>query len=373
MPKFSFKILKKDKKARTGVINTAHGKIRTPAFMPVGTAGTVKGMLPENVASTGADVILGNTYHLMLRPTAERIAELGGLHKFMNWQKPILTDSGGFQVMSLASLRKITEEGARFSSHIDGSKHMLSAERSMEIQHMLGSDITMIFDECPSFPITYQKAKHSMELSLRWAERSKKAYVKRDGYGLFAIVQGSTFEDLRKISASELIKIGFDGYAIGGLAVGEGHDLMLETLEYTIPSLPEDKPHYLMGVGKPIDIVAAVREGVDMFDCVIPTRSGRNGQAFVRDGRINISNEKYRNDPKPLDDKCACEACKKYSRAYLNHLFKAGEMLGGILLTWHNIQYYQDLMADLRIAISDGNIEQFADDFIKQHKDTKPL
>lgn len=342
-------------KARTGTLHTAHGSIETPAFMPVGTCATVKAMPPEFVAKTGADVILGNTYHLMLRPTAERVHKLGGLHKFMNWHKPILTDSGGFQVMSLSSLRKITEEGVKFRSHIDGSSHMLSPERSIEIQHLLGSDITMIFDECPSFPITEEKAKKSVELSLRWAERSKNAFTARDNYGLFGIVQGSTFADLRKLSATELINIGFDGYAIGGLAVGEGHELMTSTLDCTVPLLPADKPRYLMGVGKPVDIVAAVERGIDMFDCVIPTRSGRNGQAFVRGGTLNIRNQQYQDDPTPLDKECTCYSCKNFSRAYINHLFKSKEILGSTLLTNHNIHYYQDLMKSLRHQIHQGS------------------
>ncbi len=359
--------------ARNGLLDTAHGVIRTPAFMPVGTVATVKALTPEMVDATGADIILGNTYHLMLRPSAERIAKLGGLHKFMNWSKPILTDSGGFQVMSLAALRKISEEGVKFSSHIDGSKHMLSPERSMEIQHLLGSDITMIFDECPAFPITEEKARKSMELSLRWAERSKQAFKEREGYGLFAIVQGSVFEKLREISARELIDIGFDGYAIGGLAVGEGHELMVKTLTFTTPHLPEDKPRYLMGVGKPVDIVAAVKEGVDMFDCVIPTRSGRNGQAFIRGGRINIRNSKYQEDTRPIDPECQCYCCKNYSRAYVNHLFKSGEMLGATLLSIHNVHYYQDLMAEIRTHIAAGDYNDFAEDFIEKNLNTEPL
>jgi len=366
MTKFSFTVNKKDGQARTGSIETAHGEIRTPAFMPVGTAATVKAMLPESVKSTGADIILGNTYHLMLRPTAERIANLGGLHKFMNWNGPILTDSGGFQVMSLSSLRKINEEGVQFQSHIDGSKHMLSPERSMEIQHLLGSDITMIFDECTPFPATHPVAEKSMELSLRWAERSKDAFVKRGGYGLFGIVQGSVYEDLRHKSAAELIKIGFDGYAIGGLAVGEGQEEMFRVLDFTTPALPEDRPRYLMGVGKPSDIVGAVARGVDMFDCVLPTRSGRNGQAFTRSGAINITNAKYTDDATALDDKCACPACVNYSKAYLQHLVKSREILGSMLLTWHNLQYYQDLMADIRAAISEGNFSDFKRNFEEQ-------
>lgn len=367
MPEFSFKINAVDGKARNGVIQTAHGEIRTPAFMPVGTAATVKAMLPESVKSTGADIILGNTYHLMLRPTAERIASLGGLHKFMNWHGPILTDSGGFQVMSLAKIRKIKEEGVQFQSHIDGSKHMLSPERSMEIQHLLGSDITMIFDECTPYPATHKQAEDSMQLSLRWAMRSREAFVKREGYGLFGIVQGSVFEDLRYKSAEELIKIGFDGYAIGGLAVGEGQELMFNVLDYTTPALPQDKPRYLMGVGKPLDIVGAVERGVDMFDCVLPTRSGRNGQAFTRYGAVNINNSKHTDDPSPLDDKCKCPACTNYSKAYLQHLVKSKEILGAMLLTWHNLQYYQDLMAGLRLAILDGTLSEFAESVRNQY------
>lgn len=364
MPKFSFKINATDNKARTGVIQTAHGEIRTPAFMPVGTAATVKAMLPESVKATGADIILGNTYHLMLRPTAERIARLGGLHKFMNWYGPILTDSGGFQVMSLAQIRKIKEEGVQFQSHIDGSKHMLSPERSMEIQHLLGSDITMIFDECTPYPATHKQAEDSMQLSLRWAMRSRQAFVKREGYGLFGIVQGSTYEDLRHESANGLIKIGFDGYAIGGLAVGEGQEEMFKVLDFTTPALPTDSPRYLMGVGKPSDIVGAVARGIDMFDCVLPTRSGRNGQAFTREGAINITNAKYTDDATPLDDKCKCPACTNYSKAYLQHLVKSREILGSMLLTWHNLQYYQDLMAQIREAIEQGNFS----DILKKFK-----
>jgi len=358
-----FTLKNKSGKARTGTVSTAHGEIRTPAFMPVGTAATVKAMQPESVAETGADILLGNTYHLMLRPTAERIAKLGGLHKFMNWNKPILTDSGGFQVMSLSKIRKIKEQGVEFQSHIDGSKHMLSPERSMEIQHLLGSDITMIFDECTPYPATHQVAKESMELSLRWAKRSKDAFVEREGYGLFGIVQGSVYEDLREISAKGLCEIDFDGMAIGGLAVGEGQEVMFAVLDYTTPMLPEDKPRYLMGVGKPSDIVGAVARGVDMFDCVIPTRSGRNGQAFTRQGAINIKNAQYADDPTPIDNKCTCPACTKYSKAYVNHLVKSNEILGCMLMTWHNLQYYQDLMSDIREAIDNGTFEEFAANF----------
>lgn len=362
MTNIQFELLARAGKARRGTLSTKHGQIQTPAFMPVGTAATVKAMTVDSVKSTGAEIILGNTYHLMLRPTAERIAHLGGLHKFMNWDRPILTDSGGFQVMSLAKLRKITEEGVRFQSHIDGSSHMLSPERSMEIQHLLGSTITMIFDECTPFPVEHQKAAESMMLSLRWAERSKKSYIQREGYGLFGIVQGSVYPDLRAKSSKELVDIGFDGYAIGGLAVGEGQELMLQTLNYTTAYLPEGAPRYLMGVGKPDDILKSVQLGVDMFDCVIPTRSGRNGQAFVRSGTINIRNAHYTNDPKPLDEKCECYVCKNYSRAYLHHLVKSQEILGSMLMTWHNIHYYQDLMRTIRSSIEQGELPNNLED-----------
>ena len=360
---FSFTLKKTSSKARLGMVQTAHGSIQTPAFMPVGTAATVKAMRPEDVAATGAEIILGNTYHLMLRPGEDRIARLGGLHNFMNWHGPILTDSGGFQVMSLSAIRKITDDGVEFSSHIDGTKYFLTPEYSMEIQHKLGSDITMIFDECVAYPAEYEVARKAMERSLKWAKRSRDAFIKRDGYGLFGIVQGSVYSDLRKISAEGLIKIDFDGYAIGGLAVGEGQEIMFEVLDYTTPFLPEDKPRYLMGVGKPSDIVGAVARGVDMFDCVIPTRSGRNGQAFVRGGTINIRNAGYGEDLKPLDEKCGCRACKNHSRAYLHHLVRSNEILGAMLMTEHNIHYYQDLMKDIRTAIENGEFESFAEGF----------
>lgn len=366
-PAFTYTVHKQDGGARTGTLQTAHGEIATPAFMPVGTAATVKAMLPESVRATGADIILGNTYHLMLRPTAERIHRLGGLHQFMNWDRPILTDSGGFQVMSLAQLRKITEEGVTFQSHHDGSKHLLSPERSMEIQYLLGSDITMIFDECTPYPVSYEEAEVSMELSLRWAERSKQAFTKRDGYGLFGIVQGSVFEPLRVRSAEALKGIGFDGYAIGGLAVGEGQELMFSTLSDTIPILPVDKPRYLMGVGKPLDIVGAVLRGVDMFDCVIPTRSGRNGQAFVRGGTINIRNARYAEDTNPLDESCSCMTCTNYSRAYLHHVVRAKEIIGSMLMTWHNLHYYQDLMREIRQAIHEGRLAAYWEQMQTQH------
>ena len=394
-----------DDKARIGQLHTPHGVIDTPAFMPVGTAATVKGMMPEAVAKTGAQVILGNTYHLMLRPGAERVARLGGLHRFMNWSGPILTDSGGFQVMSLAKLRKISEEGVRFQSHLDGESIMLTPERSIEIQHLLGADITMMFDECTPFPATEKQAADSMQLSMRWGKRSKEAFVKlkeksqmchparvagsavrpyhteeavripqhvRDDNEesrplLFGIVQGSIYPNLRAESASALQEIGFDGYAIGGLAVGEGQELMFEVLDFTLPHLPASKPRYLMGVGKPDDIIGAVARGVDMFDCVIPTRSGRNARAYTWLGEWNIRNARFADDAAPLDSNCACTACRHYSRAYLNHLFKADEMLGPILLTEHNVTFYQDLMRGIREAIKKGMFKAYSDAFLSTY------
>ena len=354
MNKFKFHLKATKNKARTGFIETAHGVIHTPAFMPVGTRGTVKAMFPESVKSTGSDIILGNTYHLMLKPGAERIAKLGGLHKFMNWSGPILTDSGGFQVMSLSDLRKITEEGVEFRSHIDGSKHMLTPEKSTEIQHLLGSTITMVFDECTPYPAIFEQAKFSMELTSRWAERSRNAFVKRSGYAQFGIMQGGIYEDLREKSAQDLTKIDFEGYAIGGLAVGEGQDVMFSVLDYAPTFLPEEKPRYLMGVGKPSDIIGAVERGIDMFDCVIPTRSGRNGQAFTKYGAINIRNSKYADDNTPLEQDCPCPACVNYSKAYLHHTVRVGEMIGSMLMTWHNIQYFQGLMSRIRSYIEEG-------------------
>jgi len=359
MSKFSFTLNATDGAARTGVISTPRGEIRTPAFMPVGTAATVKAMMPESVAATGADILLGNTYHLMLRPTAERIARLGGLHKFMNWDKPILTDSGGFQVMSLASLRKLTEEGVRFASHIDGSKHMLTPERSMEIQKLLGSDIVMAFDECPALPATDAEVAKSMRLSMRWAQRSRDAFGDRPGYALFGIQQGGVTRELRAESAEKLTEIGFEGYAVGGLAVGEGQEAMFGVLDYAPGMLPADKPRYLMGVGKPDDIVGAVERGIDMMDCVLPSRSGRTGQAWTRRGQINIKNARHADDPRPLDEACTCPACSNYSRAYLHHVFRSQEMISGMLLTWHNLHYYQELMQGLRDAIAAGTLAQF--------------
>lgn len=345
-----------DGAARAGVLHTAHGTVLTPVFMPVGTAGTVKAMTADAVRATGARMVLGNTYHLMLRPGAERIARLGGLHRFMDWHGPILTDSGGFQVMSLAGLRKMDADGVTFQSHVDGSRHRLTPERSVEIQHLLGADVTMCFDECTPFPATHEQAATSMRLSMRWAARSRAAFVPRAGHGLFGIVQGSVFPDLRAESVAALTDIGFEGYAVGGLAVGEGQEAMFTTLECTTPLLPTGKPRYLMGVGTPSDLIGAVRRGIDMFDCVMPTRSGRTGRAYTRGGVINIRNARHAEDNRPLDPGCACPACRNHSRAYLHHLFKANEMLGPMLLTWHNIQYYQDLMAELRAGILAGDL-----------------
>ena len=357
MTSFSFDLNATDGRARTGVITTPRGEIRTPAFMPVGTAATVKAMMPESVRATGADILLGNTYHLMLRPTAERIDRLGGLHKFMNWDRPILTDSGGFQVMSLAGLRKLTEEGVTFKSHIDGSKHALTPERSMEIQRLLGSDIVMCFDECPALPADRDRIAASMELSMRWARRSREAFGDRPGHALFGIQQGGLEEDLRGESADALKEIGFEGYAVGGLAVGEGQEAMFACLDYAPEQLPVDKPRYLMGVGKPDDIVGAVARGIDMMDCVLPSRSGRTGQVFTRRGVVNIKNARHADDPRPLDAACGCPACRGYSRAYLHHVFRAQEMISGMLLTWHNLHYYQDLMAGMRAAIAEGRFD----------------
>ncbi|MFZ3581967.1 tRNA guanosine(34) transglycosylase Tgt [Loktanella sp. DJP18] len=360
---FSFDLTATDGAARTGVIHTARGDIRTPAFMPVGTAATVKAMLPESVAATGADILLGNTYHLMLRPTAERIAALGGLHRFMNWDKPILTDSGGFQVMSLADLRKLTEAGVTFRSHIDGSKHMLSPERSMEIQKLLGSDIVMCFDECPALPADRDRIAESMRLSMRWAQRSRDAFGDRPGHALFGIQQGGLERDFREESAKALIDVGFDGYAVGGLAVGEGQAAMFGCLDFTTDMLPRDKPRYLMGVGKPDDIVGAVKRGIDMMDCVLPSRSGRTGQGFTRHGVVNMKNARHADDPRPLDEACTCPACRNYSRAYLHHVFKSQEMISGMLLTWHNLHYFQQIMAEMRGAVAAGTFAAWEADF----------
>ena len=370
-----FTLLAEDGAARRGRIETAHGVIETPCFMPVGTAATVKAMKPEDVAATGARIILGNTYHLMLRPTAERIAKLGGLHKFMNWPGAILTDSGGFQIMSLAKLRNIDERGVTFRSHLDGSLYSLPPERSIEIQYMLGSNITMALDECTPFPVSAEESLVSMERSMRWAERSRAAFRERSGHGIFGIVQGSVFPVQRMHSAESLIDIGFDGYAIGGLAVGEGQETMFMVIDATVPALPDDAPRYLMGVGKPDDLVGAVQRGIDMFDCVIPTRSGRTAQAFTRRGTVNLRNARHINDPRPLDPGCACPVCRHYSRAYLHHLARAGEILSAMLLTQHNLSYYAELMAGMRDAIAARRLDDFADQFAAQQAqgDLPPL
>jgi len=373
--RFAFQLNGTDGAARTGVISTPRGDIRTPAFMPVGTAATVKAMLPASVRETGADILLGNTYHLMLRPTAERIARLGGLHRFMNWDRPILTDSGGFQVMSLSGLRKLTEQGVTFKSHIDGSKHELTPERSMEIQRLLGSDIVMCFDECPALPAERDRIAQSMALSMRWAERSKVAFGDRPGHALFGIQQGGLEQDMRHQSAEALRAIGFDGYAVGGLAVGEGQEAMFACLDYAPAMLPADKPRYLMGVGKPDDIVGAVKRGIDMMDCVLPSRSGRTGQAFTRHGVVNIKNARHQDDPRPLDEACRCPACTGYSRAYLHHVFRAQEMISGMLLTWHNLTYFQDIMQGMRDAITAGRFAEWESAFhaARAEGDIEPL
>ena len=361
--RFKFSVSNYQGRARSGVVSTPRGDIRTPAFMPVGTAATVKAMMPESVRATGADVLLGNTYHLMLRPGAERVYNLGGLHKFMNWNRPILTDSGGFQVMSLTGLRKLTEEGVKFRSHIDGSEHNLTPERSIEIQKFLGSDIAMSFDECPALPADRNRIRESMELSMRWAQRSRDAFGDRPGYALFGIQQGGLEEDLRAESADALRNIEFDGYALGGLAVGEGQEAMFSCLDFAPEQLPRDKPRYLMGVGKPDDIVGAVQRGVDMFDCVLPSRSGRTGQAQTRMGQINLRNARHKDDPRPLDAECSCPTCQQYSRAYLHHVIKSQEIIGSMLLTWHNLHYYQELMQNLRNAIAAGSLDVFVAKF----------
>ncbi|WBQ17234.1 tRNA guanosine(34) transglycosylase Tgt [Sphingobium yanoikuyae] len=370
--RFSFSIAATDGKARTGAIQMRRGEIRTPAFMPVGTAATVKAMRPAEVRATGADIILGNTYHLMLRPGAERMARLGGLHGFMGWDRPILTDSGGYQVMSLSALTKMSEEGVAFSSHLDGSKHMLSPERSMEIQRLLDSDIVMAFDECTKNGCTHDEAARSMERSMRWAKRSRDGFDAGGDHAeraaLFGIQQGSLNEGLRRISAEKLIEIGFDGYAVGGLAVGEGQEAMFATLDFAPDMLPQDKPRYLMGVGKPDDIVGAVERGIDMFDCVLPTRSGRNGQAFTWAGPLNIRNAKFNEDLGPLDPRCGCPVCATWSRAYLHHLVKSGEMLGAMLMTQHNIHFYQELMQGLRDNIAAGTLSTFTADFRRDYQ-----
>ena len=369
--RFTFAVEAVDGAARTGAISMYRGQIRTPAFMPVGTAATVKAMKPETVRKTGADIILGNTYHLMLRPRAERVAKLGGLHKFMNWDRPILTDSGGYQVMSLSDLRKLTEKGVEFRSHIDGSKHMLTPERSMEIQRLLGSDIVMAFDECPRADRPRDEIAASMEMSMRWAKRSREGFnaggEHAERSALFGIQQGALDEDLRKISADKLADIGFDGYAIGGLAVGEGQEAMFATLDFAPAQLPQDRPRYLMGVGKPDDLVGAVERGVDMFDCVLPSRSGRNGQAFTWNGPMNLRNARFAEDTDPLDNRCTCDTSNTYSRAYLHHLVKSQEILGAMLMTEHNIAFYQQLMQAMRDAIGEGRFATFAKDFRRDY------
>jgi queuine tRNA-ribosyltransferase len=358
--RFVHQITATDGAARAGLLRTAHGDVATPAFIPDGTAGTVKAMTAASVRATGTTLVLGNTYHLMLRPGAERIARLGGLHRFMDWPGPILTDSGGFQVMSLAKLRKLDADGVTFQSHLDGSARRLTPARSIRIQHLLDATITMVLDECTQFPATAQHAAVSMRLSMRWAEQSREAFVPRPGYGLFGIVQGSVYPELRVESANALTSIGFDGYAIGGLAIGEGQATTFAMLEATVPHLPLRAPRFLMGAGTPDDIIGAVRRGVDMFDCVIPTRAGRTARAYTSRGVFNLRNARFAEDAAPLDDACTCPGCTRHSRAYLHHLFKAEEMLGPMLLTWHNLQYYQDLMHGLRAAIADRRLDAFA-------------
>ena len=363
---FAFRTHSTSGAARQGQIATPRGLICTPAFMPVGTVGTVKAMYPEQVADAGADILLGNTYHLMLRPGAERVARLGGLHTFMRWDKPILTDSGGFQVMSLSALRKMSEDGVTFQSHIDGSTHHVTPERSIEIQCLLGADIQMQLDECIELPATRERAVAAMELSLRWAARSKAAFARlsKPGQALFGIVQGGTDLELRRRSAEALVAMDLPGYAVGGLAVGEGHEIMLSTLDGTMPHLPVHKPRYLMGVGTPADILEAVARGIDMFDCVMPTRSGRHGQAFTWGGKINLKNARHADDPRPLDGLSSCPAARDYSRAYLHHLMKSGEYLGAMLLSWVNTAFYQDLMAQIRLAIAEDRYAAF----VAEHK-----
>jgi queuine tRNA-ribosyltransferase len=356
---FAFAVLARDGSARRGRLATAHGPVETPAFMPCGTAGTVKAMTSEGVAANGTRMLLANTYHLMLRPGAERVAALGGLHRFINWPYAILTDSGGFQVFSLAKLRNIEEDGVAFRSHLDGSLYRLTPERSIEIQRLLGADISMALDECTPYPAERKQVEASMELSMRWAERSRRAYVERAGHAIFGIVQGGLDPELRLRSAERLLAIGFDGYAVGGLAIGEGQEKMFAVLDFTVPALPEDRPRYLMGVGKPDDLIGAVVRGIDIFDCVLPTRSGRTGQAFTRGGALNLRNARHADDMRPLDPECGCPACSGYTRAYLHHLTRSNEILGAMLLTAHNLRYYADLMSGLRRAIEEGSLADF--------------
>ena len=364
---FNFKLLSKDKNARLGKLSTAHGEINTPIFMPVGTAATVKAMHLKDVEASGAEIILANTYHLMLRPGQEKIKEMGGVRKFMGWNKPLLTDSGGFQIMSLGKLRQVQNDGVTFKSHLDGSKYFLSPKISTDIQNSLDATITMQLDECISFPASYEESKRAMKLSLEWAAMSREAFEERNGYGQFGIVQGSTFSDLREESAKKLIELDFEGYAIGGLAVGEGQDLMFETLDYTTKYMLQNKPRYLMGVGKPDDLIGAVKRGVDMFDCVLPTRSGRTGQAFTSKGQVNIKNSKHILDKMPLDLECSCHTCQNFSRAYLHHLFRGKEILGLMLLTWHNIHFYLNIMKNIRHAIENKEFEKFEKTFLDKY------
>ena len=365
--KFKFKLISKDKNARLGKIYTAHGDIETPIFMPVGTAGTVKAMHLRDVEQSGAQIILANTYHLMLRPGQNNIREMGGVRNFMGWKKPLLTDSGGFQIMSLGKLRKVEQEGVTFKSHLDGTKYFLTPKLSTDIQNALDATISMQLDECISFPASYEESERAMKLSLQWAAKSKDAFQKRDGYGQFGIVQGSTFQDLRKHSSQKLTEMDFDGYAIGGLAVGEGQELMFKTLDFTSPYIPDNKPRYLMGVGKPDDLIGAVKRGVDMFDCVLPTRSGRTGQAFTSRGTVNIKNSRHILDKRPLDNKCDCHTCRNFTRAYLHHLFKAQEILGLMLLSLHNIHFYINLMKNIRISIKNKEFEKFENHFLENY------
>ena len=364
---FKFKLISKDKNARLGKIYTAHGDIDTPIFMPVGTAGTVKAIHLKDVEEAGAQIILANTYHLMLRPGQNNIREMGGVRNFMGWKKPLLTDSGGFQIMSLGKLRKVEQEGVTFKSHLDGTKYFLTPKLSTDIQNALDATISMQLDECIPFPASYEESERAMKLSLQWAVQSKDAFQKRDGYGQFGIVQGSTFQDLRKHSSQKLTEMDFDGYAIGGLAVGEGQELMFKTLDFTSPYIPDNKPRYLMGVGKPDDLIGAVKRGVDMFDCVLPTRSGRTGQAFTSRGTVNIKNSRHILDKRPLDNNCDCHTCRNFTRAYLHHLFKAQEILGLMLLSLHNVHFYINLMKNIRISIKNKEFEKFENHFLENY------
>jgi queuine tRNA-ribosyltransferase len=363
MTDFTFTLKSAEGMARRGEITTAHGTIQTPVFMPVGTAGTVKAMSVDDVWATGAMIILANTYHLMLRPGAERVERLGGIRKMMGWDGPLLTDSGGFQVMSLGDLRTLDDDGVTFRSHLDGSKHRLTPERSTDIQRMLDATISMAFDECTPYPVAKEAAASSMRLSMRWAERCRRAFIPRSGYGQFGIVQGSIFADLRRESINILNDLDFEGYAVGGLAVGEGQKTMFEVLESTTPIMAADKPRYLMGVGKPDDIIGSIARGIDMFDCVMPTRSGRTGQGFTHRGAVNIKNARHADDPRPLDADCACPTCTRYSRAYLHHLFKCDEVLGLMLLTGHNTAYYQDITRTARTALDEGKFAAYQKNF----------